>query len=387
MVSYPALHAIAIYRIAHELHLLGVPILPRMMTEHAHDRTGIDIHPGAKIGRRFFIDHGTGVVIGETTAIGDNVRIYQGVTLGARSPRHGEMLRGVKRHPTIEDDVVIYAGATILGGETVIGRGSVIGGNVWLVDSVPEDSRVTLEQPRLLVRQRPGPGGRLRSPTLGRLVAPALPGALAGDPLRSKISPRRARASSERLAPVERVIAVMSGKGGVGKSAVAVNLALALARRGLQVGLLDADLHGPSVAKMLGLRGQPLRLAADDALRPIAGPQRPARPEHGFLPPGQSAARLGGRAGRSGGAAQRDGARGAGGPARLHRVGRASTRWSSISRRAPIACPRSRSGCRGRVAALAVTIPSEVALLAVERSLRRALRGARAADRAGRELR
>jgi len=158
VVSYPALHAIATYRIAHELHLLGVPILPRMMTEHAHDRTGIDIHPGAKIGRRFFIDHGTGVVIGETTAIGDNVRIYQGVTLGARSPRHGEMLRGVKRHPTIEDDVVIYAGATILGGETVIGRGSVIGGNVWLVDSVPEDSRVILEQPRLLVRQRPGPG-------------------------------------------------------------------------------------------------------------------------------------------------------------------------------------------------------------------------------------
>jgi len=158
VVSYPALHAIATYRIAHELHVLGVPILPRMMTEHAHDRTGIDIHPGARIGRRFFIDHGTGVVIGETTAIGDNVRIYQGVTLGARSPRHGEMLRGVKRHPTIEDDVVIYAGATILGGETVIGRGSVIGGNVWLVDSVPEDSRVILEQPRLLVRQRPGSG-------------------------------------------------------------------------------------------------------------------------------------------------------------------------------------------------------------------------------------
>ncbi len=158
VVTYPALHAIAIYRIAHELHGLGVPILPRMMTEHAHDRTGIDIHPGAKIGRRFFIDHGTGVVIGETTAIGDNVRIYQGVTLGARSPRHGEMLRGVKRHPTIEDDVVIYAGATILGGETVIGRGSVIGGNVWLTESVPEDSRVILEQPRLLVRQRGGSG-------------------------------------------------------------------------------------------------------------------------------------------------------------------------------------------------------------------------------------
>jgi len=159
VVSYPALHAVATYRIAHELCRLGVPILPRMMTEHAHDRTGIDINPGARIGRRFFIDHGTGVVIGETTEIGDNVRIYQGVTLGARSPRHGEMLRGVKRHPTIEDNVVIYAGATILGGETVVGRGSVIGGNVWLVESVPEDSKVTLEPPRQRVRQRPGPAG------------------------------------------------------------------------------------------------------------------------------------------------------------------------------------------------------------------------------------
>ncbi|HEY8156287.1 MAG TPA: serine O-acetyltransferase EpsC [Myxococcota bacterium] len=159
VVSYPALHAVATYRIAHELYRLGVPILPRMMTEHSHDRTGIDINPGARIGRRLFIDHGTGVVIGETSQIGDNVRIYQGVTLGARSPRQGEVLRGVKRHPTIEDDVVIYAGATILGGETVIGRGSVIGGNVWLVDSVPEDSKVTLEPPRLRVRQRPGPGG------------------------------------------------------------------------------------------------------------------------------------------------------------------------------------------------------------------------------------
>jgi serine O-acetyltransferase len=159
VVAYPALHAIATYRIAHELYRLGVPILPRMMTEHAHDRTGIDIHPGARIGRRFFVDHGTGVVIGETTQIGDNVRIYQGVTLGARSPRHGEVLRGVKRHPTIEDNVTIYAGATILGGETVIGRGSVIGGNVWLVDSVPEETRVTMEAPRQRVRQRPGKGG------------------------------------------------------------------------------------------------------------------------------------------------------------------------------------------------------------------------------------
>jgi serine O-acetyltransferase len=154
VVSYPSIRSIAIYRIAHELHELGVPTLPRMMTEHAHDRTGIDIHPGAKIGRRFFIDHGTGVVIGETAEIGDNVRLYQGVTLGAKSPRHGETLRGVKRHPTIEDDVTIYAGATILGGDVVIGSGSVIGGNVFLLDSVPEYSKVVGEPPRHLVRQR-----------------------------------------------------------------------------------------------------------------------------------------------------------------------------------------------------------------------------------------
>ncbi len=154
VVSYPSIRAIAIYRIAHEMYGLGVPILPRMMTEHAHDLTGIDIHPGARIGRRFFIDHGTGVVIGETTEIGDNVRLYQGVTLGARAPRHGEMLRGKKRHPTIEDDVTIYAGSTILGGETVIGRGTVIGGNVFLLESVPEDSKVIAEPPRYLVRQR-----------------------------------------------------------------------------------------------------------------------------------------------------------------------------------------------------------------------------------------
>jgi serine O-acetyltransferase len=156
---YPGLEAVTIYRLAHVLWNLEVPLIPRMMTEWAHSKTGIDIHPGARIGRHFFIDHGTGVVIGETTLIGDNVRIYQGVTLGARSPRHGEMLRGVKRHPTIEDNVVIYAGATILGGETVIGRGSVIGGNVWLIESVPEDSKVTLEPPRQRVRQRPGTAG------------------------------------------------------------------------------------------------------------------------------------------------------------------------------------------------------------------------------------
>ena len=154
VVSYPSIRAIAIYRIAHELHVLGVPILPRMMTEHAHDRTGIDIHPGAAIGRRFFIDHGTGVVIGETTEIGNDVRLYQGVTLGAKSPRHGEALRGTKRHPTIEDDVTIYAGATILGGETTIGAGTVIGGNVWLIESVAENSKVIAEPPTHLVRRR-----------------------------------------------------------------------------------------------------------------------------------------------------------------------------------------------------------------------------------------
>lgn len=159
VVAYPSIRAIATYRIAHELHRLGVPILPRMMTEHAHDRTGIDIHPGARIGRRFFIDHGTGVVIGETSEIGENVRLYQGVTLGARSPRHGETLRGVKRHPTIEDDVTIYAGATILGGDVVIGRDSVIGGNVFLLDSVPPGSRVVGDPPRYMVRQR-GPKAR-----------------------------------------------------------------------------------------------------------------------------------------------------------------------------------------------------------------------------------
>jgi serine O-acetyltransferase len=154
VISYPSIRAIAIYRIAHELQRLGVPILPRMMTEYAHDRTGIDIHPGARIGRRFFIDHGTGVVIGETTEIGNNVRLYQGVTLGAKSPRHGQSMRGQKRHPTIEDDVTIYAGVTILGGDTVIGRGSVIGGNVWLIESVAEDSKVIADPPRQLVRQR-----------------------------------------------------------------------------------------------------------------------------------------------------------------------------------------------------------------------------------------
>jgi len=154
LVSYPGLDAIAVYRLAHELHRLGVPLVPRMMTEHAHGRTGIDIHPGARIGRRFFVDHGTGVVIGETCVIGERVRLYQGVTLGALAVQ-SRTIRGQKRHPTIEDDVVIYAGAKILGGNTVIGRGSVIGGNVWLTASVPACSKVQIEPPAQLVGVRP----------------------------------------------------------------------------------------------------------------------------------------------------------------------------------------------------------------------------------------
>ncbi|MDG2049747.1 MAG: hypothetical protein P8M78_06265 [Myxococcota bacterium] len=156
-VSYPAIRALAIHRIAHELYLRQVPLIPRIMSEYAHDRTGIDIHPGARIGRHFFIDHGTGVVIGETTEIGDNVRLYQGVTLGANSVRDSNRLRGQKRHPTVEDDVTVYAGAKILGGETVIGTGSVIGGNVWITESVPPGARVVTDPPRNVVhRERVG---------------------------------------------------------------------------------------------------------------------------------------------------------------------------------------------------------------------------------------
>jgi serine O-acetyltransferase len=158
LVAYPGLDAIAVYRLAHELHRLGVPLVPRMMTEHAHGRTGIDIHPGARIGRRFFVDHGTGVVIGETCLIGDRVRLYQGVTLGALAVQ-SRTIRGQKRHPTLEDDVVIYAGAKILGGDTVIGRGSVIGGNVWLTSSVPACSKVQIEPPAQLVGTREGCDG------------------------------------------------------------------------------------------------------------------------------------------------------------------------------------------------------------------------------------
>ena len=156
--SYPGIFAITVYRVAHRLFEAGVPLLPRIMTEYAHNMTGIDIHPGAQIGDRFVIDHGTGVVIGETTRIGDNVRIYQGVTLGALSlPKDaGQRLRGRKRHPTIEEDVIIYSGATILGGDTVIGARSVIGGNVWLTNSVPADTTVVMEKPRLVYKSAMG---------------------------------------------------------------------------------------------------------------------------------------------------------------------------------------------------------------------------------------
>ena len=146
---YPSLHAILVYRLAHILYHLKVPLLPRIMTEYAHSQTGIDIHPGAHIGNNFFIDHGTGVVIGQTSVIGDRVRIYQGVTLGALSLSKEDVgnLRSSKRHPTIEDDVIIYSGATILGGNTVVGARSIIGGNTWITESVPPDTRVLLKNP------------------------------------------------------------------------------------------------------------------------------------------------------------------------------------------------------------------------------------------------
>lgn len=152
--SYPGLYAIMVYRLAHELHSLKVPMLPRIMTEYAHNITGIDIHPGAAIGKFFFIDHGTGIVIGETTVIGENVKIYQGVTLGALSTRGGQSLRGQRRHPTIEDDVTIYAGASILGGETVIGKGSVIGSNVFITESVAPGTSVRNKKQELQFKNR-----------------------------------------------------------------------------------------------------------------------------------------------------------------------------------------------------------------------------------------
>ena len=152
ILCYPCVLAIATYRIAHELYAMGVPFMPRIMTEYAHSQTGIDIHPGARIGRSFFIDHGTGVVIGETTEIGDNVKIYQGVTLGALSfpkDKMGCVVRGKKRHPTIGNNVVIYSGATILGSDAVIGDNSVIGGNAWITSPIPENTRVIQAPPNL----------------------------------------------------------------------------------------------------------------------------------------------------------------------------------------------------------------------------------------------
>ena len=151
VMAYPGLYAVTIHRLAHELYNLKVPIIPRIMSELAHSKTGIDIHPGATIGERFFIDHGTGVVVGETTVIGKNVKLYQGVTLGAKSfqkdPETGALVKGIKRHPNVEDNVVIYAGATILGGDTTIGHDSEIGGSVWLIESVPPNSRVYNKPP------------------------------------------------------------------------------------------------------------------------------------------------------------------------------------------------------------------------------------------------
>ena len=152
--SYPGLFAITVYRLAHELYKRNVPMIPRIMTEHAHSITGIDIHPGATIGNYFFIDHGTGIVVGETTVIGDNVKIYQGVTLGGLSTRGGQSLRGKRRHPTIEDNVTIYANASILGGETVIGHNCVIGANAFITKSIPCCTRVSMKNTELEMQTR-----------------------------------------------------------------------------------------------------------------------------------------------------------------------------------------------------------------------------------------
>jgi serine O-acetyltransferase len=156
LLSYPSINALSIHRIAHVLYEMEVPVIPRIMSEFAHEMTGIDIHPGAAIGDYFFIDHGTGVVIGETCTIGSHVKLYQGVTLGAKSfalDEQGNPVKGIKRHPDIGDNVVIYAGATILGGDTVIGHDSVIGGNVWLTHTVPPFSRVYNAQPSPIIKQ------------------------------------------------------------------------------------------------------------------------------------------------------------------------------------------------------------------------------------------
>ncbi len=155
--TYPGFYAIMVNRIAHELHLSAVPVIPRMMTEHAHSLTGADIHPGAEIGEYFFIDHATGVVIGETTIIGDHVKLYQGVTLGGLSTRGGQALRGVKRHPTIGNNVTVYSGASILGGETTIGEGCLIGGNSFITHSIPPYTRVSIRAPELQIKPGPNP--------------------------------------------------------------------------------------------------------------------------------------------------------------------------------------------------------------------------------------
>jgi serine O-acetyltransferase len=152
ILSYPGIYAIMVSRLAHELYMLDVPLIPRMMTEHAHSLTGIDIHPGAQIGHHFFLDHGTGIVVGETTIIGNYVKIYQGVTLGALSTKGGRLLSNVKRHPTIEDHVTIYSGASIFGGDTVIGEGVVIGSNAFITKSVPAKMRVSVKDPELQFR-------------------------------------------------------------------------------------------------------------------------------------------------------------------------------------------------------------------------------------------
>ena len=152
VLCYPGLLASTINRLAHELFLLGVPLIPRMMTEYAHSKTGIDIHPGATIGEYFFMDHGTGIVVGETSIIGKHVKVYQGVTIGALSTRGGQRLRGAKRHPTIEDNVTIYAGASILGGDTIIGEGSVIGSNVFITSSVRPGTRISVKTQELIIR-------------------------------------------------------------------------------------------------------------------------------------------------------------------------------------------------------------------------------------------
>jgi serine O-acetyltransferase len=157
-LAYPGLVASTVNRLAHELYLLGVPLVPRMMTEYAHSLTGIDIHPGATIGKYFFIDHGTGVVIGESTVVGDHVKLYQGVTLGALSTKGGQMLKNLKRHPTIEDHVTIYSGASILGGNTVIGHDCVIGGNVFITKSVPANTRVCVKNQELITKEIGGEG-------------------------------------------------------------------------------------------------------------------------------------------------------------------------------------------------------------------------------------